>query len=169
MNKEIEFSPFLCKTLENGVHAGGIHHIAGHDEGGAHRFGQRDHTLLQRFALIGEGEFGAMLGTGLGNAPCNRSIIGNAHDEAAFALHQVALNFQAIAGDGVAHRFPVNLISVVNRAASYTKAKGRLTKKPLYFRGLLVTFCDSLQRITFREGSFAGCVCGLPASFRQMP
>src|SRR5690606_32102155 len=149
--------------------AGRIHHVAGHDEGGAHRFRQWYDALLQRLALIGEGEFRTMFGAGLGNAPGNRSVIGNAHDEAAFALHQVALNFQAIAGDGVAHRVPVNLLAVVNRAASYTKAKGRLTKKPLYFRGLPVTFCDSLQRIICPEGPFAGYARGPRTSFRQMP
>lgn len=49
--------------------------------------GQRLDTLLERFALIGEGNLGALIGQRLGNAPGNGMLIGDAHDEAALPRH----------------------------------------------------------------------------------
>ena len=60
----------------------------GSDELGAERLRQRRHALAERLALIGEGEFRAVLGQGLGDAPGDRMIVGDAHDEAALSLHQ---------------------------------------------------------------------------------
>ncbi len=57
--------------------------VAGQDA--AEFGGQRFDTLLQRIALIGEGDFAALCMNGLGNAPRNRTIVGDAHDDAAFA------------------------------------------------------------------------------------
>ena len=50
--------------------------------------GQRRHPLAERLALIGEGEFRPVLGQRLGDAPGDRVIVGDAHDEAALPLHQ---------------------------------------------------------------------------------
>ena len=49
--------------------------------------GQRLDALLDRVALIGEGDFRALAAQGLGDAPGDRAIIRNPHDEAAFARH----------------------------------------------------------------------------------
>ena len=44
--------------------------------------------FLNSVALIGEGEFGAGLVQGLGDAPGDGAVVGDAHDQAALALHE---------------------------------------------------------------------------------
>ena len=51
---------------------------------GAEFLGQGPDPLFERFALIGEGEFGARLMGGLGDPPGNRTIVGNPEDQATF-------------------------------------------------------------------------------------
>ena len=59
------------------------------DQGGrVQRRRQRAHPLLEGVALIGEGQLGAGLVERLGDAPGDGPVIGDAHDEAAFALHE---------------------------------------------------------------------------------
>ena len=43
---------------------------------------------LERLALIGESELGALLAERLGDAPGERAVVGEAHDQAALSLHQ---------------------------------------------------------------------------------
>ena len=45
---------------------------------------------LQRLALEGEGQLGALRGAGRGDAPGQRTLVRDAHDQATLALHQVA-------------------------------------------------------------------------------
>src|ERR687886_767271 len=40
------------------------------------------------FALIGEGQLGALLGQALGDAPRDGVVVGDAHDEAALPAHE---------------------------------------------------------------------------------
>ena len=44
--------------------------------------------FLQRIALIGEGELGALRPAGLGDAPGDRAVVGDPHDQAALAAHE---------------------------------------------------------------------------------
>ena len=58
---------------------------------GQHRVdfgGQRLDALLQRIALIGQGNFAALGVDGLGDTPSDRTVVGDAHDDASLALHQ---------------------------------------------------------------------------------
>ena len=50
--------------------------------------GQRLDPLLQRIALIGECKLGALRPAGLGDAPGNRAVVGDPHDQAALAAHK---------------------------------------------------------------------------------
>ena len=50
--------------------------------------GERAHALLQRLALIGEGELGAGGARGLGDAPGDRTVVGDAEDHALEAAHR---------------------------------------------------------------------------------
>ena len=50
--------------------------------------GQRLDALLERFALIGERDLGALVGAGLGDAPGDRPIVGDANDQPLLAGHQ---------------------------------------------------------------------------------
>ena len=49
---------------------------------------QRLDPLLQRIALIGESKLGAVLVAGLRNAPGDRAVVGDAHDQAALAAQE---------------------------------------------------------------------------------
>src|SRR5690606_1052057 len=49
--------------------------------------GERLHPLAERLALIGEGEFGALRGELLGDAPGDGVIVRDPHDETALAVH----------------------------------------------------------------------------------
>src|SRR5258708_23662940 len=60
--------------------------MADHDPAGL--CGQRLYPLPQGVALIREGELGPMRPRRLRDAPCDRSIVGNAQDQAALARHQ---------------------------------------------------------------------------------
>ena len=44
-------------------------------------------ALAEGFALIGEGQFGALRAQRRGDAPGDRMVIGHAHDQAALAGH----------------------------------------------------------------------------------
>ena len=59
---------------------------------GAGLVGQRAHPPLQRLPLESEGEIRALRGAGRGDAPSQGTVIGDAHDQAALAAHQVAWN-----------------------------------------------------------------------------
>src|SRR3712207_8707033 len=48
----------------------------------------RSDALAERLALVGEGELGAVLAQNLGDAPGDRVVVRDPHDEAAPALHE---------------------------------------------------------------------------------
>ena len=52
--------------------------------------GERLDPLLDGVALIGERDLGALVGHGLGDAPGDRAVIGDAEHDAALARHQLA-------------------------------------------------------------------------------
>ena len=88
MDDEIDRAPFRLQCTEHRVHALAVGDIAGQQDLGADTVGQRFHTFAERIALIGEGEFRTVIGEHFGDAPGDGMIIGDAHDEAAFAFHQ---------------------------------------------------------------------------------
>ena len=69
VDDEIEVAPFCLDGFKRGIDGGHVGDIAGHDDFGAHFGGQGFNALLQGIALIGEGQFRALIGAGLGNAP----------------------------------------------------------------------------------------------------
>src|SRR5262249_31537896 len=88
-DQEVHRAPLL---LDLGVHLvdrGNVLNVARQDHLATDRFRERLDPAAQRLALIGEGERGAVGGQGLGDAPGNRMIVGDPHDQAAFALHQL--------------------------------------------------------------------------------
>ena len=62
VDKEIERAPFLLDRGKDGVDRCDVLDVAGQEKVGAERCGQRLHALAERFALIGEGELGALRG-----------------------------------------------------------------------------------------------------------
>src|SRR5262249_60893309 len=65
-----------------------VGHVGIEDDVGPRLLGERNGAATEGFALVGEGELGAMTGQHAGDAPRNRTLIGNPHDEAALACHQ---------------------------------------------------------------------------------
>jgi len=90
MDQEVELAPGAVDGRENSVHGRSVGDIAGDDEACAEFVGERFDSLLDRLALVGERQFGALCGTRLGDAPGDGTVVGDAHDEPAFARHQIA-------------------------------------------------------------------------------
>jgi hypothetical protein len=51
-------------------------------------FGEGLHALFQRVTLIRESKVGALIAACAGNAPGDRSVVRDTHDQAAFAAHK---------------------------------------------------------------------------------
>ena len=62
--------------------------VAGQHEIGADRGGERLDPLAERVALIGEGELRPVRGERPGDAPGDRVVVGDPHDQPALAVHQ---------------------------------------------------------------------------------
>ena len=88
MHDEVDLAPVLFQPGKNRIDRLEIGHIAVTGHEGAQFLRQRLDTLLQRVALPGQRNFRARVGTGLGDAPSDGTIIGDTHDEAAFASHE---------------------------------------------------------------------------------
>ena len=68
--------------------------------------GQRANPSLQRLTLEGERQFGALCRTRRGDAPGQGAVVGDAHDHAALAAHQTALDGKLCRGT-VGHDDPL--------------------------------------------------------------
>jgi hypothetical protein len=88
VDDEIDRRPARRQRFERGVERGHVRYVAIDEEIGTDLFGQRLHALEQRIALIGKGQFGPLRVQCLGDPPCQRLVVGQAHDEPALALHQ---------------------------------------------------------------------------------
>ena len=76
------------RLLEHPVEIGHVGDVAFDQEIGADLGRERPDPLLERLALIGESELGALLGEPLRNPPGQRLVVGEAHDQAALSAHQ---------------------------------------------------------------------------------
>ena len=88
MDEEIELAPALRHECEHRVEARAVGHVAMAGDLRAEFGGQRLDALLEGFALIGQRDLGALIGAGLGDAPGDRPVVGDAQDQAAFSGHQ---------------------------------------------------------------------------------
>ena len=88
VHHEVDLAPFLLEHLKYRVHSRGLGDVTMAEQHAAEFFGQRLDTLLERVALPGQRNFSARRMAGLGDAPGNRAIVGDAEDHSALALHQ---------------------------------------------------------------------------------
>ena len=88
MDDEIHAVPHLAQCGKGGIDGGGIADIAIDHRRRLQRFDQWHHPLAEQVALVGKGQFGARIVQGLGDAPGDGVLVGHAHDQAAFALHE---------------------------------------------------------------------------------
>jgi hypothetical protein len=91
VHDEVEAAPFTFQRAEDGLERLVVLDVGFDDDLRAHRLDERLHALAEGVALVGEGEFGAVLMQSLRNAPGDGVIIGDAHDQAALAGHQIGL------------------------------------------------------------------------------
>ena len=90
MHDEIEAAPALLDAREDAVDAFKVEHVAGLDDLRAERLGERQRAAAEGAVLIGERELGALAGEDAGDAPGDRALVGDAHDEPALASHDRA-------------------------------------------------------------------------------
>ena len=88
MDQKVEVAPFIHQDCESRVHRGFVGDVAWLDNLGAHGVRQRPEPALDRLALIGEGQLGALGGHRLGDAPGQGAAVGDPHYQAASAFHQ---------------------------------------------------------------------------------
>ncbi len=88
MDEKVQTVPMLGEIGEDAVDRLAVGHVAGQDDLRADLFGQRHHPAAERFALIGEGKLRALLAAGLRDSPGDRFVVGQTHDQPAFAFHQ---------------------------------------------------------------------------------
>jgi hypothetical protein len=88
VDEEIDRRPAPAKRCERRVEFRHVADVAIDQQVGADAFGERPHALLECLAEIAERQLGALVGQRLRNAPRQRAIVGDAHDEAALARHQ---------------------------------------------------------------------------------
>jgi hypothetical protein len=88
VHDEIECTPLRLDGREGRVDGGGLGDVAMADHDPADAFGEGPDPLLQCLALIGKGKLAALHVAGLGDAPGDRPIIGDPHDEAALPMHK---------------------------------------------------------------------------------
>ena len=88
MHQEIERAPGRLHGGEHRIDGRGLGDVAMADDDAADLLRQRLDALLERVALIGEGELRAVLVAGLGDAPGERAVVRDPHDQAALAAHE---------------------------------------------------------------------------------
>jgi hypothetical protein len=88
MHQEVERPPFFLDRREGRIEGDGIGHVAMTHQQPAKLLRQRLDPPLQRIALMGESDIGALRPARFGDAPGDRAVIGNSHDQAALAAHE---------------------------------------------------------------------------------
>ena len=90
MDDEVEVAPRFLDASKDAVDAVEVEDVGGFDDLRAERLGERQRAAAEGAVLIGEGELRALAGEDAGDAPGDRSLVGDAHDEAALAGHDRA-------------------------------------------------------------------------------
>jgi hypothetical protein len=90
MNEKIERRPDGFQLLKAGIDRALFGHVAIDQRRRVERLDEGDDALLERVSLVGEGKLGSGLVERARDTPGDGAFIGDAHDEPAFALHEVA-------------------------------------------------------------------------------
>jgi hypothetical protein len=93
MDDEVDRVPALFQSVEGRIQRVHVGHVAIDQQVAAELLGQRAHTLFEGLALEGEGQLGTLFVQLLGDAPSQRLVIGQPHDQATLALHQSAHSY----------------------------------------------------------------------------
>src|SRR6202022_1448146 len=85
VHDEVEISPNVLDFLKYRVQGRRVGDIAVAQNFRAEFLCQWPNPFFKRFALVGEGEFGARLTGGLGDSPRYRPVVGDPQNQAAFS------------------------------------------------------------------------------------
>ena len=85
MNNKIDARPVAGKPVKSAGNTALLGHVALDHQIRSHRFGKRAKPLAKPLHLVGEGKLGTGLGGGGGDAPGAGPLIGDTHDQPAFA------------------------------------------------------------------------------------
>ena len=88
VDEHIEAVPVFAQCLEEIVNLGVERDIQGIGHCRAEFLGHFFNARFQLVVLIGEGEFSAFAGEGLGNAPGDRTLACEPHDQSALSGHE---------------------------------------------------------------------------------
>ena len=88
MDNEVDCRPARRQLFKSGVKIGHVGNVAIDQEIAAQLLGQRAHALFHHFTLIADRQLGTLGLQPLRDAPSERLVIGEAHDEATFPCHQ---------------------------------------------------------------------------------
>ena len=88
VDDEVELAPLFLERTEGLVERLHVRDVAIDQQVGTEFGGERANALLERFALIGEGQLRTLLTKRAGDTPGQRTLVSQAHDQPAFALHQ---------------------------------------------------------------------------------
>ena len=88
MQQEVELAPFLLDSFEHLLHLALDHDVQRHEDRRLQCLRERLDMLLGAFVQIGDGEIGPERTKGLGAAPGDRLVVGDADDQALLALQR---------------------------------------------------------------------------------
>ena len=88
MDETVKLAPFALQRRKGGFHALIRRHVGGEQDLDTQLFRERFHPLFHRLNEA-EGELSALRCQLLRNGPGDRVLVGHAHDQDAFALHQL--------------------------------------------------------------------------------
>jgi hypothetical protein len=88
VHHEIEAAPARRDLIEDGVDGRRVGDVAMASDDSTDFLGQGLDPLLQRIALIGKRQLGALRPAGLGDPPGDRAVVGDPHHQATFAAHE---------------------------------------------------------------------------------
>ena len=88
VDQEVDRLPALLQRVERRVERVHPRDVAIEAEVGAELRGERADALLERFALVGKRQLRAVLAQLLRDAPGERLLVGEAHDQPALSRHQ---------------------------------------------------------------------------------
>ena len=92
MHDKVNRWPFFRQRFKRAVEIGHVCNIAVNQEITIQLRRQGPHALFHDFALIAKGQFGAFGVQALCDTPCERLVIGKAHNQSAFTSHQSGHN-----------------------------------------------------------------------------
>ena len=89
MHDEVKLAPFGFDLGKGRINGSGVGDIAINQRVHTELLGQRTNAFFEGFAHVGKRQFSTGIGTGFGDAPSDGLVVGQPHNKAAFARHEL--------------------------------------------------------------------------------